>query len=232
MSRLGIVTGLSMEAARIRAVCRGFQDADMPFIGVAGGSAERAAALARQQVAAGATALVSFGLAGGLDPLLLPGDIVIGASVWRDSAPPIEMTGTWTQSFAARLQPGCRVRIGGIAGVDAPVVSVAAKAALGLRSGALAVDMESHGTALAAAERGIPILVIRAVADPSLRAVPAAALAGMGRDGRTRPFAVLGRLLFQPRDLPGLFRLARDNAAAMRSLAVAARVLLRETNPG
>ncbi|MEX2618427.1 MAG: hypothetical protein WD767_20265 [Alphaproteobacteria bacterium] len=229
MSRLGIVTGLSMEAARIRTASRGLQDADMPIIGVAGGSAERAAGLARQQVAAGARALVSFGLAGGLDPSLLPGDIVIGATVWRNSGPPLDMTGPWAQSIAAGLQRECRVRIGGVAGVDAPAVSVAAKAALRLRSGALAVDMESHGTASAAAELGIPILVIRAVADPSMRAVPAAALAGMGSDGRRRPFAVLGRLLFRPSDLPGLIRLAGDSAAAMRSLAVAARVLFRET---
>ncbi len=228
MNRLGIVTGLAMEAARVRAAIRGLPETNKPFIGVAGGSAERATVLSRQYVAAGADGLVSFGIAGGLDPSLLPGDIVIGATVWRDSGPPVDMTMSWAQSIAAGLSPECRVSIGGIAGVDAPLVSPAAKAALGIRSGALAVDMESHGTASVAAELGIPILVIRAIADPSVRAVPATALAGMGPDGRRRPFAVLGRLLVNPYELPGLIRLAGDSAAAMRSLTVAAQILFRE----
>lgn len=221
---------MATEAARVRTASRCLQDFELPLIGVAGGSAERAAVLARRHVAAGATGLVSFGIAGGLDPSLLPGDIVIGASVWRDSGPLLEMTAPWAQSMAARLQPSCRIRVGGIAGIDAPVVSPAAKADLGFRTGALAVDMESHGVASVAAEIGIPVLVIRAIADPSLRAIPAAALAGMGPDGRQRPFAVLARLLVRPHDLPGLIRLAGDSAAAMRSLAVAARILIREGN--
>jgi len=230
VNRLGIVTGLMVEAARVRAASRNLPETETPFIGVAGGSAERAANLARQHVAAGATGLVSFGIAGGLDPTLLPGDIVIGATVWRDSGPLLDMTTSWAQSLAVALNPDCRVRIGGIAGSDAPVDSVAAKIALSIKSGALAVDMESHGTASVAAELGVPILAIRAIADPSMRAVPAAALVGMGPDGRRRPLAVLGRLLVHPLELPGLIRLAGNSAVAMRSLAVAARVLFRDGN--
>ncbi len=230
MNRLGVVTGLAMEAARVRAAIRGLPEPETPLIAVAGGSAERAARLSRQHAAAGVGGLVSFGIAGGLDPSLLPGDIIVGAMVWHNSGQPIEMTASWAQSIAARLEPECRVRIGGIAGVDSPVISPAAKSALAKRSGALAVDMESHGMASVAAELGIPILVIRAIADPSVRTIPVAALAGMAPDGHRRPLAVLGRLLSRPQDLPGLIRLAGDSAAAMRSLTVAAKVLFREAS--
>lgn len=49
--------------------------------------------------------------------------------------------------------------------VDAPVVSVAERAALHREYGAYAVDMESYGVALAARRHRIPLLVIKYITD-------------------------------------------------------------------
>lgn len=228
MTRLGLVTGLVVEAARIEAVFDSEPESERPFVGVAGGSAERAASVAMQHLENGADVLVSFGIAGGLDPSRSPGDIVVGTFVWQDAD--LTQTDTapaWTQLLAERIGLECRVETGGVAGIDTPVMSSAGKALLRDKTDAVAADMESHGVARVAAKAGIPLLVIRAIADPATRAIPAAALVGMGPDGHRRPFAVLGKLLTRPQDLPGIIGLARDSSAALGSLAVAARILLK-----
>ncbi len=72
-----------------------------------------------------------------------------------------------------------------------PACSVAAKATLRAASGALAIDMESAAVAEAAAEAGVPFLVLRVIADPADRAIPPVALHGVAPDGSRRPWAVL-----------------------------------------
>lgn len=229
MSRLGIVTGLTVEAAGIKAASHDLPRDERPRLGVAGGSAQRAAILSRQHLAAGVEGLVSFGMAGGLDESLRPGDIVVGTTVRGGTGDSlVETSAAWTRLIAEALAGTCRVHTGGIVGVDAPVATVAEKYALRSKTDALAVDMESHGIALAAAEADSPLLVIRAIADPVSRAIPAAALAGMGSGGRRRPLAVVGMLLRRPADIAAILRLSKDSAAALRSLSVAARILLRQ----
>jgi nucleoside phosphorylase len=209
-ARLGIVAGLRSEA-------RLFAAASPYPVAAAGGSAARAEAAARALAERGATTLVSVGLAGALVPGLAPGDLILCDAVvlpdgGRVAATPIDL-------------PGTR---GAIAGSDAMVTDAAAKAALAARTGALAVDMESHGVARAAAALGLPLVVARVVADPAARAVPPAAQSGMAPDGTTRPLAVALALLRRPQDLPGLLRLAGDAAAGLATLR---RVAERLSDP-
>ncbi len=215
MKPLGFVTGMAVEAAIIEAASN--NRGQPSRIHVTGGVAGSAAAGARRHVAAGVRALVSFGLAGGLDPSLAPGDLVSSTFVWRGDGPPIG---------AAALKSEIRIVTGGIAGVDTPVLSVAGKAALHAKSGAIAVDMESHAVAAVAAEAGLPVLVLRAIVDPATQTVPTAALAGLGPDGRRRPLAVLARLLANPAQIIDVVRLAHGGRAALRSLARAAPIIL------
>jgi hopanoid-associated phosphorylase len=189
-------------------------DRRQPLLYCAGASAERAYEGARELAGEGAAALLSFGIAGGLDAALRPGDVVVpdiilsGGSERRASA-------EW---HAAVLNELPRAAIGALYAAAEPVCSVAGKAAVRAASGALAIDMESGAVAAAAAEAGIPFLALRVIADPADRAIPAAALHGIAPDGTRRPLAVLLRLVMRPADLPPLIRLARDSEAALRQL--------------
>jgi hypothetical protein len=64
----------------------------------------------------------------------------------------------------------------------------------------------------------IPFLVIRAIADPADRAVPAWVMQAVTADGRTALLPVLSHLGRHPGALPALVRLAGDAQSAMRSL--------------
>ena len=80
------------------------------------------------------------------------------------------------------------------------------------------VDMESGAVAKAARAAGLPFCVIRSVADPASRALPAAALAGLDAEGNARPLAVMAGLLRRPQDLPGLIRVGLDSQRALSAL--------------
>lgn len=223
MRRTGIITGLELEAEILRETARDLPAGSQPLIAVAGGDAGRAREAALAFAARGVVALASFGLAGGLDPALAPGDAVLASSV----VSPDGETLACDPVLSERIRAGGLPVFGGIvAGSDRPVSDPAAKAALRAATGALVVDMESHGVARAARETGLPCVVLRVVIDPAGRAVPAAALAGMDGTGATRMAPVLAALARRPADLPGLLALRRDMKAARAASGRVALALL------
>ncbi len=107
-----------------------------------------------------ADAVLVAGIAGGLDPSLRPGDVVVADRVVAPDGS--ERACPSARLLAGRLRAdGIGVRVGAIATSDR-VVSGARRAALA-RSGAVAVDMES--AYLLDADR--PGAVVRVVADPA-----------------------------------------------------------------
>ena len=162
--------------------------------------------------------VMSWGVCGGLDPRLRPGDLIVGADVV--SADERIMTDeAVTSSLAQRLiDVGARVAVERVAGVGAPVSSVPAKAELRRATGAAAVDMESLTAGRFALERRTPFVILRAVADPADRELPPLVLRAVGVDGRIKAAAVLGELVRSPGQLAGLVAAARDSRAAFRAL--------------
>jgi len=169
----------------------------------------------------GVDGVLSFGVAGGLAPGLEAGDVVVADTV-LDGERRLPTDAGWTQALRQALA-GCKTGL--LAGVDAPVTTVAAKAALHHTHGAAIVDMESHLAARVAHAHGIPFAACRVVLDSAARAVPAAAVAGMADDGRSDVLAVLAALAKSPRELGPLLRLARDAATARVALRNARRAL-------
>ncbi len=223
--RPGFVCGMAAEAR-----CLPESEA---MVVCAGGDPARAQAGAADLVARGATALVSFGLAGGLDPRLGPGDLVLAEAVILPGGGRIETDRAWHQSAtAAASLAGSQggpviVSTAALAGSNRAVVSAAAKRLLFESTGAVAVDMESHGVAAAAQAAGVPFLIVRAVADPAARGIPALALAGLGPDGSLRPGRVVPGLLRRPWHLAALLRLAADSRAGLKTLRRVAAPLFR-----
>ena len=105
-----------------------------------------------------------------------------------------------------------------VAGVDRPLTNGSQKLALLAQTRARVADMESHAVARAAAAAGVPFVAIRVVSDPSNRAIPLAALAGLTDEGRVNGRAVAGTLLRRPWECIDMLTLALDGAQAMRRL--------------
>ena len=227
MNRLGIITGMKVEADILSAAAQTQPERSRPLFVAVGGNAREAEAAAREFANAGVAGLISFGIAGGLDPVLRTGDIVIAEAVVLPNGESVRTCAVRRASLAASIGSARRVIEGPVAGTDFAVSKVLDKAALRNQSDAIAVDLESHGVARAALEFEVPFTVIRAIADPAERAIPAAALAGLASDGSRRPFAVLGELLKHPLQLPALIRIARDSNEALRSLAAVASDILQ-----
>lgn len=166
-------------------------------------------------------ALLSFGLCGGLDPRLGVGDMVLGASVTTVdgcfAADP-----TWTRELAAAVP---NAQLTGIAASDEVMATPADKAALHARTGAGAVDMESHLVAAAAARLGVPFAVLRSVSDRADHTLSGAAQAGFAADGKPDVAAVAMALLARPLEFPSLIRTAVHAATALRALHICAAAL-------
>jgi adenosylhomocysteine nucleosidase len=179
-----------------------------------GGAGEEFERRLRQAIAEGGEAIISFGLAAGLAPGMIAGTCLIGREVVHSgtchSTDPM-----WASRLKAALG---RADVARIAGVDQPLSGVSEKQALHAKSGAAAADMESHIVGRLAAEYGLPFAVLRVIADPAERPLPAAALAGMSRDGRINVRSVLASLAGSPSQLPALMRLAADMGRAMAAL--------------
>jgi hopanoid-associated phosphorylase len=171
-------------------------------------------------------AVVSFGLAGGLDPSLSVGDVLLASEVCAEDRRyrvTQDFASTWMRAAARGSLP-----IAGtlpIAGVDAPVTTPDAKAALRERTGAAGVDMESHIAAAYAERHGLPFGVLRVVSDGADRVVPPAAAAALRDDGGVDVLAAMGSLLRQPTQIPALLRTARDGARAFEVLRHAGLLL-------
>jgi len=165
----------------------------------------------------GLRAVVSFGIAGGLDPALQPGDIVVCTHLDAQARFPADFDLVRRLSERLNGAPD-RVVTGGLAGSDVAVMAVADKAALRARTGALAVDMESHVAAAYAARHALPFAAIRVVCDPAGRALPAFAASALTPEGEPDIRAVLAALLRGRARIGELIRLGRDSSAAFAAL--------------
>jgi adenosylhomocysteine nucleosidase len=199
---VGVIVGLAAEARIARRL-------GWP-VAIGGGTTSGAEAAARLLLDAKVTALVSFGLAGGLDPALRPGALLVPQQVLANGE---RYT---TDTSLSRLLGGPTPHV--VLGADAVMTDAADKRRAREETGAAAVDLESGAIARVATAHAIPFAVLRAICDPAERALPSAALAALDARGAIRAWRVLAAIAARPGQLPALFALAADAAAAKRSL--------------
>src|ERR1700722_17676526 len=168
----------------------------------------------KRAVSAGAPAILSFGVAGGLSSHLTAGDWVVATGVISGSQR-IEPNNEWSSRLAERL-PGAE--LGDIVTVENPVLHPTHKRRLRRETGASAVDMESFQAAVLADELGVPFVAVRVIADPAHRKLPPAAKVGLQPDGTVAVGAVVRSLLGKPSQVPSLMCVGSDAFIAFRAL--------------
>jgi adenosylhomocysteine nucleosidase len=235
LNELGIVAALIAESRPLGSASRRAAEpatlADGTQIIVTGVGPAAAAVGARRLLASGARALLSWGLAGALDPALAAGTVVLPREVISPEGRLLLTTADWRERVSKEIAASHVISGGRLLTCREPLASTAAKALAFRQTGAVAADMESSAIAEVAAAERVPFLVVRAIVDTAQDAVPEAALSATGA-GQDRPR--LGRLLATlartPGDLPALIRLARRYRSASRALSAVAGsgVLTRE----
>ena len=162
--------------------------------------------------------IVSFGVAGGLNPALKSGDIVIASQIvtanrrWSTEASLTE------DLVALPMKRGRSIVSGVLAGVEAVVLGQVGKEALRATTGADAVDMESHIAARYAEYNGLPFAAVRVISDPSHRALPQITMNAIKPNGKVDVWKVMRGVARNPRTIPHLISTGRDFNRALRSL--------------
>jgi len=179
-------------------------------IAVGGGTTVGADRAARQLIGRGARALISLGLAGGLDPALRPGMVIVPTAVidGEERYP--------TDPHLSQLLGGATPHL--LLAMQTIVASAVEKHRWRGATQAAAIDLESGAVARAAAAHGIPFAALRVTCDPAQRSLPPAALAALDSHGAIAFRRVLASILVQPSQIPALLALASEAAAARRSL--------------
>jgi adenosylhomocysteine nucleosidase len=162
--------------------------------------------------------VISFGVAGGLDPSLRSGDVVVATEVIEGDARWLAGLALNEELFESVALGRRRVVRGSLAGAEAVVQGESCKAALHLETGAVAVDMESHIAAAYATEAGLPFAALRVISDPAGRALPELARAAIKPNGKIDLRKILGGVVRNPRTLRALVSTGIDFNRALRSL--------------
>lgn len=151
--------------------------------------------------------ILMVGLAGGLDPSLQIGDLVIDEQ----------------STFATELKA---VR-GSIYTSKILMATPAEKAACRESSGAVAVDMENQPVREWAAKMNVPFLGIRAISDRADQSLDPAIVKTIDEFGCLKPAALAGALLSRPPRIASFIRIALHAQGASKRLEEAVGELVR-----
>ncbi len=189
----------------------------------AGVGAESARHAASLLVEAGAVRLASSGAAGGLDPSLTAGDVVVATTVLSPrksgSAYIMRCDQSLSDAMAQKLETqGIPVKRGPVYTSPTALCSVTEKQRLFRETGALVVDMEASGLAGAAMGFGAATVVIKVVCDDAVSAVPDALAEALRSDGSVNILHIFKAVLKNPRVAKRLISLDADFRKAMTAL--------------
>jgi adenosylhomocysteine nucleosidase len=229
LSHLGIIVGVPYEA---RSLAKYSILNDEPVrlrqgvtLGVSGVGPRRAGLASRRLLEKGATALLSWGSAGGLSPKLSPGSLILPRIIIAANRSVYHADASWHKDLCDRLRGQVEFHTGPLAESATVVQTSAEKAILFQQTGAVGVDMESAAIAFVAQEARVPFVAVRVIADSANAPLPNSALNACDEFGRLNFLKLIWGVAGRPTELFPLIHLARDYRAAQRTLALVARLI-------
>jgi adenosylhomocysteine nucleosidase len=227
VTRVGICSALPLELRPLtRARLRFGTCVHLPgghLATASGVGPERARRAGQRLLDLGATALVSWGSAGALDPSLRPGVLLLPATVVAADGRLVGVDTDWRARVLQSISGLLPVHVGPLGEAVRAAGTVAEKRRMREHTGAIGVDMESAAVGRLAAQAGLPFLAVRAVADTADMDIPGIVMRALDHRGNVRYAKLAVLTLIQPSHLPGLVRLGVSFRAAQAALAVVAR---------
>ena len=178
---------------------------------------------ARALVEKGATALVSWGTAGGLLAGLSPGSLILPGRIIASDHSAYPVDPVWHERLCSRLKGHFSFYNEDMTESGTVLATRLEKETLWRRTGAIATDMESASIAWFAQEAGVPLAVIRAVADPAEMPIGPSLLQSIDEFGRVRFSRLVRSLIRNPMEILTLLRLGRNFRAAQAALVKVVR---------
>jgi adenosylhomocysteine nucleosidase len=195
---------------------------DGSLLAVSGIGCTAATLAAQALVDAGAAALASWGMAGGLDPALCAGSIFLPSEVISERGAGFTTARYWREGVSAAVAARRPVACGRLLTSTHPIGALADKAAAFRETSAMAVDMESVAIAEIAAAHGLPFIAVRVIVDTAADVLPRS-ISAASRSGHVQLWRLIASIALAPGDLAALIRLAQRYRAASGSLRAIAR---------
>ncbi len=189
-----------------------------------------AARAAQRLIDAGATLLLSWGIAGGLDLLVGAGTLVLPLRILATDGRALPVDPDSHADLYRHLDGRLQASTGTLVEGDRMLYRPADKLSLFEGTGAVAVDMESAAVAETACRAGIRFLAARAILDPASTSLPANVVASLDAHARLLPRRLVTALLCHVDELPSVLRLAWRSRLARVTLnraAAAVRAMAR-----
>jgi adenosylhomocysteine nucleosidase len=192
---------------------------------VSGMGPTRAAATSRALLEKGATALLSWGSAGGLASKVSPGSLILPKTVIASDRSLYPVDAPWHERLCSWLKGHVDFHTEPLVESSRVVRTLAEKATLFRETGAVGVDMESGAVAAVAQEARVRFMAVRAVADATDTPLPERTLNAVDEFGRLNFFKLIQGLAKDPTELLALVRIARNYRRAQRGLATVVRLI-------
>ena len=228
MTLLGVVVALKAEAMRlVKKPLELGESLYLPegiLVRQSGIGHKKARFAAISLIEKGASSLLSWGCAGGLNSSLPTGCLILPKKIYSFNQTCFPVDASWHERICNRLKGHIDLNTGPLIQVQDVLSSPGEKTSLFKQYGALAVDMESATVAQVAQQAQIPFIAIRAISDPAKISIPSTALRAIDEVGGLRPFLLIKALARHPDEILPLIRLGRYFRAAVTTLETVRRL--------
>lgn len=166
----------------------------------------------------GIDALISWGVAGALEPSLITGDVLIPDLIIMEHEH-FSPSSRWTDNIKAHLAKTLpNIKSGGICTTTEICAATENKQNLLHKTGAQAVEMESAAIAKLACEKNIDFIAVKAISDEADTAIPDAVLSGIDNAGTLDLLSFLNSCCRRPGQVLQIIKTASDYKKALNTL--------------